>query len=612
MNELDENKIATIFLEKSLPLIADLIYDKSLSVQNRRGLKRSIQKYFSQEYTKNARSKSYFFQDEPQPFYDFYIHLDVTIGIERLSKFSYNEAKAISDNLVIVGLAGSGKSLLMKHMFLNALENGGEIPIFLEIRDFNNSKLNFGNWMIQKISRISSAITKEKFENLIKGGKIALFLDGYDEVIHEKRAEVCEVILDLSGMSQGSKIIVSSRPDDTFQGWRGFTKLSVCGLNRSQSLELLEKLDYPKEAKDKFVSELKGKLFQTHESFTKNPLLLTIMLITYGKNADIPNKRSLFYEQAFEALFQKHDAAKGIFKRSLLSNLDIADYTQIFSLFSLYTYAKRKFQFSYREAIQYIKSASESVGIEVSADDVLSDAKQGINLLVDDGVDLSYSHRSFQEFFVAQFISDCSAKIAKKLLIKFAPYSRSDEVYSLVCEMNLAKFEECLVVPVFQRLFKRVGINGDVTPEALLRYIKGYWLMIGIGLVTFEDENDDGAAAEPKFFLNQGKKYSNDLEAILWCFHEFEWNFEKQKEGMPMEEIAKKYFEFEAEFEEAGSRVNWLTSDLELDTELFLDIAQSGSVISLSFLEGARIHFVKLTERRSTLEDDIELLLKGK
>ena len=60
----------------------------------------------------------------------------------------------------------------------------------------------------------------------------------------------------------------------------------------------------------KFIDNVKKHLYDKHKSFLSNPLLTTMMLLTFDQFAEIPEKMFLFYEQAFDTLFLKHDATK--------------------------------------------------------------------------------------------------------------------------------------------------------------------------------------------------------------------------------------------------------------------------------------------------------------
>ncbi len=57
--------------------------------------------------------------------------------------------------------------------------------------------------------------------------------------------------------------------------------------------------------------------------YFENPLLLSIMLITYQDSALIPVQLHNFYSSAFDALFFRHDATKAGFRRPTKTEMDI-------------------------------------------------------------------------------------------------------------------------------------------------------------------------------------------------------------------------------------------------------------------------------------------------
>ncbi|MBL4585600.1 MAG: hypothetical protein JKX84_00875, partial [Flavobacteriales bacterium] len=186
--------------------------------------------------------------------------------------------------------------------------------------------------------------------------------------------------------------------------FESFGLFETLPLDLDKSVTLVSKLPAEATVKKSFIKELKDGLFLKHETFLANPLLLSIMLLTYKYSADIPDKLSIFYNQACEALFQKHDALKGAFKRARETDLDIISFERVISAFSLLTYAESKITFSSIEALEYLEKSKSISGIEFSASCFLKDLLQAVCLMGEDGLFITYTHRSFQEYFVAKFI----------------------------------------------------------------------------------------------------------------------------------------------------------------------------------------------------------------
>ena len=125
---------------------------------------------------------------------------------------------------------------------------------------------------------------------------------------------------------------------------------------------MIDNLDFrPDEPviKEKFRAELQNTLFVTHREFTQNPLLLTIMLMTYEQFAEIPSKMHIFYREAYAALSQKHDASKGAYKRVLKTGLTADRFADYFAEFCARSYRDEKFEFTEVEFDKYFTSLNE-------------------------------------------------------------------------------------------------------------------------------------------------------------------------------------------------------------------------------------------------------------
>ncbi len=76
------------------------------------------------------------------------------------------------------------------------------------------------------------------------------------------------------------------------------------------------------------------------------------MLLTYEEFAEIPHKMHAFYGQAFDTLFQKHDAQKEQYQRKTHTQLTRESFKECFSVFCAMTYLEQRFSFSEEELSQ--------------------------------------------------------------------------------------------------------------------------------------------------------------------------------------------------------------------------------------------------------------------
>ena len=99
---------------------------------------------------------------------------------------------------------------------------------------------------------------------------------------------------------------------------------------------------------------------------------------------------------------------------------------------------------------------------------------QAVCLMVEDGLEIGFAHRSFQEFFVAKFIS-LSPPNTKEILIKRFAQSGGvdvDAVLQLLFEMDPYAVEEHYLLPSIEKIKTLVKFKRTIGVTHLLRYLK--------------------------------------------------------------------------------------------------------------------------------------------
>ena len=99
------------------------------------------------EYLRNAEAKyssmkTLLYNDQPKPFYDFYVcnfigyqnggsqasrHL---MSTETLENANIEKIRDISRFVILNGTGGLGKSMMMRHLMLNTIEDYDELKLF--------------------------------------------------------------------------------------------------------------------------------------------------------------------------------------------------------------------------------------------------------------------------------------------------------------------------------------------------------------------------------------------------------------------------------------------------------------------------------------------------
>jgi energy-coupling factor transporter ATP-binding protein EcfA2 len=392
--------------------------------------------------------------------YDFFECNNLLLDNAEIDCSNVNTLLSASHFNLVVGNGGMGKSTLMKHFFLNALENNDFIPIFIELRNYKytNSLIDY---CYNNINTLGFSLEKKYFEYALNSGLFLILFDGYDEITDENKKDFLSTIEDFTDRYSENYFIVSSRPCEEFIGWSRFYKYETMDFSKEKALSLINKLDYDKTIKEKFLSKLDEELYDRHESFASNPLLLNIMLLTFENYAEIPEKLHIFYAQAFETLFAIHDATKPDgFKRNLLSGLPSDVFKKVFSNFCFKSYVKGQIEFTHEEIINDITESGKKVE-GFNAENFLEDIKSGVSLIYIDGIKYRFIHRSFQEYFSAVYLKNLGDELQKRACLKIIEKKKIsmeyDSVFSMLREMGNTRFEKNVILPYLQQIEDNVS-----------------------------------------------------------------------------------------------------------------------------------------------------------
>jgi hypothetical protein len=453
-------------------------------------LDRSYNEYLTFLWKRYSGVRSFFNRNESIGFYKLYVPINlIEPGREFMREPSAPKIASKNPFSVISGSGGSGKTILMRHLLMSTILTKEKVPLFAELRDFTSVPDGRDDALFEYLKNVLHAnhlsLDDEYISKAFEAGHFLILLDGFDEVPLGLRREIGEQITSLARKYNQNWVFVSSRPDPIFSNWLDFTIMDVAPLTKQQACSLVEKLPYDEEIKTNFLSELRDTLYAKHQSFLSNPLLLSIMLLTYSQDAEIPNKLNVFYGNAYDALFQRHDAMKGGFKRQRYSSLDSQDFAGVFAGFSLASYDARSIQMARNQALDFIVMASKITGINTEPEAFLADAIQSVCLLVDEGLWVSFAHRSFQEYFVARFIESASPDVQGTLILRYSTRFPQDSTLLLLNEINPALVNRLFLIPKLNELIAILGsdnvkgikpdkfgrISGQIDKDGYLRFL---------------------------------------------------------------------------------------------------------------------------------------------
>lgn len=417
---------------------------------------------------------------QPSSTLDIYVDQRFKVDGSVIDQYSLVEIIRKGSSTIITGAGGGGKSMFMRYLWLSFFEHSaGTIPVFIELRNLNNLTHDvFEDFIYHSIIRTGSSIRQSAFKSALRNGEFVLFLDGFDEINFEKRELIQRNIIELQEKYRKLTIVVTSRPDERFIGWNGFTVGTVEELEKDKSKELIERADFDADLKRKFLAKF-DELYPAHRSFLSNPLLAYMMLLSFSYNPDIPKKMVSFYEQSFDALYHRHDLTKA-YQRQFHCSIDKYDFMRLTSYLCLKTYYDQKVEFTKTEILDYIRQVKSIERIDVKEEDFLNDLAMSVCILQLEGLTYTFTHRSFQEYFAAFCISRVASRDIEKLFKRFS-LRFTDNVLPMVAEINPDLFREKYIIPnakkfksfidrktergLFESFSARIGAHFRIMPK---------------------------------------------------------------------------------------------------------------------------------------------------
>lgn len=446
---------------------------KSASDEARLNWRLGYETYLDTVLRKYTYAKPYFSPDMPWHMDALYIQRGVNCNEVTIPNISIEKFLGFSKFNGIVGPAGSGKSILAQHLLLDTIKSRSihYVPVLLELRDLDRSSKSLIELIKSTLKALKFNFSDEYITLALDSGHFVFFLDCFDEVGSDKIENVLKEIQSLVDSYNQNCFFLLSRPNYSLYALPEFYIWNLLPLSRPEALQLVDQIPEATEIKEQFKTKLASSFFEEN-SFLSNPLLLSIMATSFGESPSLHISINYFYENAFQALFHKHDWIKGGFKRKRYSTLDISDFSEVLSCFSALTYNDGKLFFSHTDAINYLCLTQNLTGIEFDPEDFLDDALNVVNILKKENFRITYRHDSFQEYYCAkQLVNIRDQSSQQKILKKWFEDPRTHDLIFLAWETSSKLIEELIFKPFFDELESKISDSKENNYKVFLRLL---------------------------------------------------------------------------------------------------------------------------------------------
>ena len=420
--------------------------------------------YLEKVSSKYSVVSTLIYRGTAHPFYDLYVPGSVVCSEREIDGLGIQKLLSLSKNLIFTGTGGQGKSMLMRHLLLDGVEHyeeTGLVPVFISVKDFDGAIPDILQCAHVFMRNLWPELSMDELQTLFIDGKALLLFDGLDEIRPTWLTSFTSALNAFIDRYTDNAIFLSSRPYDNFASFDRFTSLALNPFTKGQAIELVSKLDYPKgkpEINREFRKRLNDTLYDDHRGVADNPLLLSIMLMTYDEYRNVPSKIHRFYQEAYQVLAKLHDSGKGNFARPLATGWTVDQFADYFSFFCADTYRRGDTSFSRDSLSKAFTRLKRHYSIDaVDLSQFISDLCDNICLMFFDGRKYSFIHRSFQEYFCARFLYRQDPKNLENVIPLFDRRNetrRGDRTLEMLYDMEPDTVTNHLFVPYLKKLIE--------------------------------------------------------------------------------------------------------------------------------------------------------------
>lgn len=474
--------IASIFKSPIDKLLSFIGSEAQQTFSNR------LLEYQVEEYKRNYYAKTILHRAEPKPLRVFYQPLFIKQATRngygrKISTQSASKLFSRRNYLTLIGSAGSGKSTIVKYLFTNCFEERYKIPIKIELRYLNDYKGDFNEYIFNEIFKFQKlGISNTIIDRLIGSDNFIFFLDGYDEINTNIKAQTTKDIDSFVTKYPNNKYVITSRPYTNIDLLPMFSNFYVCDLDQNEIAAFVKKQIPTEETElaEKIIKAINKSENRSYRSFLSNPLLLSMFILTFQSYSDIPQKRSEFYNQVFDTLFSVHDSmSKLAYVREKRSGLSKDQFEEILRLFSFISFFEEKFLFPsvyLTDKLNTIKAKKKNFAFDNGL--FIDDLQVAIGILNKEGLDYTFPHRSLQEYFSASYIEKLSVenkqniyeKLGTEIKENFSALLSKDHFFSLLSEIDYNYISKFLAIPLLKFYYKQLSAIPVVDKKVAYEY----------------------------------------------------------------------------------------------------------------------------------------------
>lgn len=313
---------------------------------------------------------------------------------------------------IVRGIPTSGKTLLLKRIGINALNNYKDIGVFwFRFRDVQIDSFN----LVEEVNIQFHELSGNNEFNLNYFNKFLFLFDALDEITdNEKRIAIINKLQEQVSSFNNGYLIISGRNIELFKDISlfdpsNYETVDLLPFDIGQALKLVKKIiPDNKEKNNHFIEAIKKQ--QLSNNLTRTPMALTLMAIMYKDDAidlkELPANITELYNKFSDYYLDKWDASKGI-----TSQYKYEEYKHIVGFIAYYLHSNHIYEISSQDLKHYLETikASHSTFEELQDIDNYINGLKRRNTLLHYDFDRDvffFNSGAFQEYFTSIYFDD--------------------------------------------------------------------------------------------------------------------------------------------------------------------------------------------------------------
>ena len=300
---------------------------------------------------------------------------------------------------------------------------------------------------------IRASFSQERMQHL---DQVVLFLDGFDEVPDTEKPGIVHDIENIALTFDDLRVVITSRPESGIEVSPLFEVLKLSDLVNGEYKTVIHKLTDDSAFADNLIKQVEAHKSKLQELLC-TPLLVTLLVMSYKSFQELPEQLSEFYDSIFQVLLQRHDGAKPGFKRPRRCAFNDNQYRSVFEGMCYESKRKVKSIFVYDDVVQFAKASLVKYRLTDDPDKYIEDIIKVTCLILREGKNYRFIHRSIQEYYAAAFIKHRSEPVAKKFyeqMIDQGPYGMWQQELRFLSEIDRYRHNKYYHLPYLCRVIK--------------------------------------------------------------------------------------------------------------------------------------------------------------